>query len=251
MDHPTTPFVDKKSPIPAYHQIAQDMIDRIMQGEWDIGEKMPPEAALAAEYNVSRVTLRQSMAHLEARGIIQRYQGKGAYVSSSPKPFVEDLNFPSLDAHKTTRNDTRLIALTQLEGPARYASRCLGVSQEVPLVFLQRLFLRKGTILGLNNVWFPAALVPDLVEKGLLEDSISKTLRVRYQHAIQRIENTVEAAHLSVRDAQLLNASPDVPVLKILSVHYLASGQAVEFSSTTWLGDLSRFQFIVEADRDK
>ena len=49
-------LLDRTSPLPAYQQIANDIILRISQKEWNIDDKLPTEAELAAEYAVSRVT---------------------------------------------------------------------------------------------------------------------------------------------------------------------------------------------------
>lgn len=54
---------------PVYFQIATDIKKRIMRHEWNINEKLPTEVELAEQYNVSRITLRQSIAELEKDGI--------------------------------------------------------------------------------------------------------------------------------------------------------------------------------------
>lgn len=58
-------LLDRKSPIPVYHQIASDIIDRISLGEWEIGEQLPSTAVLLAEYSVSPLTLRSALQYLE------------------------------------------------------------------------------------------------------------------------------------------------------------------------------------------
>ena len=72
-------LLDRTSPLPAYQQISNDIILRISQKEWNIEDKLPTEAELAAEYGVSRVTLRQAMAQLERDGIICKFQGKRGF----------------------------------------------------------------------------------------------------------------------------------------------------------------------------
>ena len=46
------------------------------------GDQLPPEGELAARFGVSRVVLREAMKALEARGLVQRRQGKPAVVAS-------------------------------------------------------------------------------------------------------------------------------------------------------------------------
>ena len=64
--------VDKTSPVPVYHQISDDLISRIIAGEWLPGDRLPSELEFTEAYQVSRVTLRQALAELERQGIISR-----------------------------------------------------------------------------------------------------------------------------------------------------------------------------------
>jgi 5-formyltetrahydrofolate cyclo-ligase len=73
--------IDRDSPIPAYYQIMLDLRDRITRGEWRAGSKLPTEPELAAEYSVSRMTLRQAMAELVKDGLLDRHPGAGTFVT--------------------------------------------------------------------------------------------------------------------------------------------------------------------------
>ncbi len=56
--------------------------DRIFSGEYELGERLPPEAVLAKELGVSRATIRTSLGRLEAEGVITRRHGDGTYLNS-------------------------------------------------------------------------------------------------------------------------------------------------------------------------
>lgn len=55
----------------------------IMNGELEVGSKLPPERILADSMGVSRVTLRQALHELEVRGLIDRRPGRGTIVLSA------------------------------------------------------------------------------------------------------------------------------------------------------------------------
>ena len=74
-------MVDRASPIPAYYQIAVDIHQRISDGEWRAGDKLPPEITLAQEYQVSRMTLRKALGQLADEGILDRRPGDGTFVN--------------------------------------------------------------------------------------------------------------------------------------------------------------------------
>lgn len=182
MDNKCRNIIDKSSPIPAYHQIASDLIARITAGEWKIGDKLPPETELVKEYSVSRVTMRQALSELEGRGLINRIQGKGSFLTTHPTPFIEDLGFPSPRAKekKLKPDEIRILEWKFIKSAPLNVQQMFGLGQDQSLVFLSRVFLCKGKPIGLNCIWFPAEMVPDIIAKGLQNKSVSGTLSKLY-----------------------------------------------------------------------
>src|ERR671928_112789 len=52
----------------------------IAGGELPPGTKLPAHTALAQQYGVAPLTMRQVLAQLEARGLVSREQGRGTFV---------------------------------------------------------------------------------------------------------------------------------------------------------------------------
>jgi GntR family transcriptional repressor for pyruvate dehydrogenase complex len=57
---------------PAYERLAATMRDSILAGDSPEGQRLPSEAALATQYNVSRSTVREALRVLEQTGFLQR-----------------------------------------------------------------------------------------------------------------------------------------------------------------------------------
>ena len=53
----------------------------ILEGSLIAGQKLPPERELAVQFNVSRPSLREAIQKLEAKGLVNRRQGGGTFVS--------------------------------------------------------------------------------------------------------------------------------------------------------------------------
>ena len=58
---------------------------KIQNGEWESGEKLPSERYLMLHLGISRFSLREGLARLSALGIISIKQGKGAFLCSDVK----------------------------------------------------------------------------------------------------------------------------------------------------------------------
>lgn len=53
----------------------------ILEGSLKAGQKLPPERELAKQFDVSRPSLREAIQKLEAKGLVNRRQGGGTFVS--------------------------------------------------------------------------------------------------------------------------------------------------------------------------
>lgn len=186
-------LLDRTSPLPAYQQIANDIVLRISQQEWQIDDKLPSEAELAADYGVSRVTLRQAMGQLEQEGIIARFQGKGAFVTNNPRQLVQELTFPSLDSTNKRSVKSKVLLMEQVTAPNPTVEKGLKVTKATPLLYIQRLFYHSDRPSGINHIWFKAADVPGLTTGTLLDGSVSKTLKLTYHYEIASTKTTSNA----------------------------------------------------------
>lgn len=63
-----------------YATIAAALRQRILEGEFAVGDRMPAERLLAAEYAVSRPTIREALFALEIDGLVEVRIGSGVYV---------------------------------------------------------------------------------------------------------------------------------------------------------------------------
>ena len=67
-------------------QALDQLRQRITQGKWAIGERLPTEPELSAELGISRNTVREAMRVLAFSGLIEVRQGDGSYLRSMTDP---------------------------------------------------------------------------------------------------------------------------------------------------------------------
>ena len=240
-------FVDRESPIPAYYQIALDIRNRIFKQEWEVGQRISPETALAEEYGVSRVTMRQALAELVKDGILERRQGSGTYVSQDPIPLIHDLSLPHILAGRLRQRglvtSSSIIEAQTFPDPLLQVQEALQISAITPIVYLKRILLIGNKPAALNRSWFDSALCPGITEQELIDHSLSKTLQDRYGLVPAYADNWLEVIRGSKETADLLDSVLDMPMMLLRSVSYLSNGKPLEYSITEWLGDRIRFNF--------
>src|ERR1700685_4301494 len=63
-----------------YRRIVDDLREGVLSGRLEPDTQLPSENELAADYGVSRPTVRRALARLRAEGLIVTNQGRGAFV---------------------------------------------------------------------------------------------------------------------------------------------------------------------------
>ncbi|WP_327047317.1 GntR family transcriptional regulator [Microbispora sp. NBC_01189] len=72
--------IDLLGPEPIYRQIAAVIAQRIEDGTYGPRRAIPSEAALCAEFDVSRNTVRAALRVLAEQGLIVSVMGRGTFV---------------------------------------------------------------------------------------------------------------------------------------------------------------------------
>ena len=71
------------SSTPMYAQIMEQIVAKVMAGEWKAGDPLPSIRELAGDSRVSVITVKRAYMELERAGVIVTWQGKGSFVADS------------------------------------------------------------------------------------------------------------------------------------------------------------------------
>ena len=72
-----------KSPVPLYHRVYVLLRERIINGIYRPGDKLPSEPALMHAFGVSRITIKRALNDLAAQGLLERSRGRGTTVTQA------------------------------------------------------------------------------------------------------------------------------------------------------------------------
>ncbi len=236
------------SAVPAYAQIEDQLATRIESGELREGERLPPERDLADGLGVSRMTVRQALASLAARGLVERGVGRGTFVARVK--LDHDLGrvagFSELMARQGLEAGAKLISASECPAPDPVAA-ALGIAAGAPVYRIQRLRFGGGVPLAIEDSWIPAAPFPGLLELGLTR-SLYALMRDLFGlepvRAVERLEPVVARPH----EAAALEVAPGSPLMLVERTAYAADGTAVELAHDRHRGDRASFVIEVAAD---
>ncbi len=72
-----------------YARVGHSLRNRIQQGDWPPGAQLPTIPALAKEYGVALVTIRQALQQLSADKLIESTRGRGTFVREDVRPAAQ------------------------------------------------------------------------------------------------------------------------------------------------------------------
>jgi GntR family transcriptional regulator len=244
--------IDFSSPIPYYLQLIQALKNKIQNGEWKTGDKLPGEFELCETYGVSRTVVRQALRELELDGLITRKKGKGTFISG-PKineslvqkltGFFEDM----VSRGHTPRS--QVLHHDVIPAKAKIAD-FLQLEPSDLVHMIERLRSVDDYPIVLVTTYIPHALCPTLMKYDLNQDSLYTILENEFNLEISHGTRSVEAVAATEREAQLLNIPVGSPLILLNSVSYLADGTPLEYYHAVHRGDRSRFVVELVRKRD-
>ena len=223
--------IDRLSPVPLYHQLAEQLSHAITVGELQPGDPFENEIAVAERLQVSRPTVRRAIQELVDQGLLVRRRGLGTTVANSKVHRKFELT-SLYDDLLRDRREPRTTVLKHEIGTNERAASALDLPADTPLLSLTRVRYAGETPLALMRNWLPPAL-SDLTREDLETQGLYAALRdrgvkpvVAQQSIGARMPTTLERRHLEIRGSQ--------PVLTMTRMAFDSGGKSVEFGDHSY-----------------
>src|SRR5262249_7744767 len=158
-------------PLPLYHQLEQDLVERITGGEFEPGAALPTEERICEQYGVSRITVRRALESLFAQGLIVRRRGVGSFVAERKRGVRSVHLSGSLDDFLATAGalEVEVISLAPIDPPDD-VREALELSPETAQVArLELTSSLEGAAVIYSEIYFPleAGVVPADIVPGV------------------------------------------------------------------------------------
>ncbi|MER5630444.1 GntR family transcriptional regulator [Streptomyces nitrosporeus] len=233
--------VDRTSPVPLYHQLAQQLQAAIEQGRLAPGSLLGNELELAARLGLSRPTVRQAIQSLVDKGLMVRRRGVGTQVVHSRirRPLELSSLYDDLDA-ADRRPETRVLRNTVEPASAEVAAALhVATGSEVHLV--ERLRYAHGEPMALLRNHLPPGLL-DLGTVALEATGLYRMMRASGL-TLHSARQAVGARTATGEEAALLAEPAGAPLLTMERTTFDDGGRAVEFGSHVYRASRYAFEF--------
>ncbi|MFG2459414.1 GntR family transcriptional regulator [Streptomyces sp. NPDC048523] len=217
---------------PKYVRLAQTIQQRIEDGTYPPGTKVPSENQLVQAFGMSRPTVVRALELLKRDGWIESRQGYGTIVRGRPVDVEQqERRGREVLERDESRTPGRLVLVDQVPVPARVAS-VLGLPKRAKVLMRRFLVEVDSEAVELASSYFPAGLVEGTELGGSeplgvgVREHLEGRKKVRFDHVTERVSARMPDAG----EAELLGLPDGVPVLSVLVVARDASGQALQVS---------------------
>ncbi|MFQ6171047.1 GntR family transcriptional regulator [Oryzobacter sp. R7] len=235
--------IDRGSPVPLYHQLAEQLTAAVENGTLRPGDPFENELALADRLDLSRPTVRRAIAELVARGLLVRRRGVGTTVASQVIHRRDELTSLYDDmVRKGQQPRTEVLSFDSGVTDAA-AAEALGLPPDTPLVSVERLRSVGKVPTALMHNWLPPQFA-DLTAADLEDGSLYGLLRARGVRPVIA-HQSIGARRPVARERRLLGLGAGDPLLTMSRRAYAADGSAVEYGDHCYRYDQYTFDVTV------
>jgi len=236
------PDLAEASDVPSHARIEQWLAGAIGNGRLATGDKLPSESDLAATLGVSRMTLRQALAALESRGLVQRKRGRagGTFVA---RPRIEcDLTglpgFTEQMRRAHVRAGARIVRCGVINAPRKVAEM-LDLKRGAKVYEIVRVRLANREPLALEETYLSVAHFPGLLDHRLTT-SLYSLMRRRYDLTPHYAREWLEPVIATEEQAGLLGIEPGSALMLVTRTSYTDSGLPIEHAFDRYRADRTR-----------
>ncbi len=228
------PVVELNADSVKHEQVRLHLLDMI--AGMAVGDQLPPERELAAQFGVSRVTFRQAVSSLAQSGHVVRRQGAGTFVADPTiSKRAEFVGFSEEMAARGLTASSRLVSVEKRAAGGLVGGQ-LGLSPAELVYHVERVRLANGVPICLESVDLPAATVPRL-EGHDLEGSLYTILVEAYGIELSEADQVIKPIVVDEVQAAALGVPPFSAALLVERLGLDAQRRPVERAVSVYRGD--------------
>ncbi|TDD54688.1 GntR family transcriptional regulator [Kribbella antibiotica] len=226
--------------VPLHYVVKTRLVELIEQlGE---GSGLPPERVLAKDFGVSRWTMRQAIRELIADGRLRARQGQGTFVATpkivQPLALVSYTEALRAQGHVPARE---VVKFDEIPADDVLAEQ-LAIAPGDPVFELERVLFADEQPIGLETTYLSVARFPTLREVLDATGSLYRCLTGQFGVQFGEGEELVETVIASPREAELLKATQQLPMLLLHRQTRDTDGRTIEVVRSLYRGDRVGFR---------
>jgi GntR family transcriptional regulator len=230
---------------PIYMQVAESL-SAVITARQGSPFALPSEGDLSREFGVSRVTIRQALKLLEARGAIYSEQGRGYFTTTARMTGVSGFHSFTAEVQRLggSAGSTLLAYATEVPLPEAFRNHLQEAGSET-CIALCRLRSIDGRPVAIEEVYLPMAMFPAARREMFAEGSLYDRMAQDWGIVPAWADALFEPLSATDGEARHLQIAPGAPVLAVWRVTATETDQVCEYVRSIYRGD----GFMLHIDR--
>lgn len=213
-----------------YKNIANEIINDIINGKYNETKKLPKEEDFIAYYNVSRTTIRKAIGIVAMKGYVYPVQGSGIFIRETAlKNYLSLENLRGLTRDCPNENVSGEVIELKIIPADEELSNKMKCEIGTNIYFLKRLRTKNNEPFTIEYSYFNKDIIPylnDDIAKKSIYGYIINDLKLSIGFA----DKIIYSEKLNKIDASLLELDENDPSLVIENTVFLTNGSIFEVS---------------------
>jgi GntR family transcriptional regulator len=230
----------------AHTRVSEHLRSLLTEGQGNPHSRLPTEADLAAQFQVSRQTVRRAYAELVGEGLVERVAGKGSFPATGQRVLmsvqsVEDTVIPAQG------REVQIVAPLTMVSNTSAATKLGLIDDVVGYVVYRHLFRR--VCFGVTRVYLPPKVADALSEVEFIhkEGSFANEFVIglldrRLQQRIAIAKQVISAIAAPESIAALVQCPVNHPLLKIEFLYFDSDARPVQFNVNFYNSNLYEYR---------
>ncbi|MBE3557878.1 MAG: GntR family transcriptional regulator [Ktedonobacteraceae bacterium] len=239
-------------------EVIKELSQRITQGYYVAGQRLPAERELAEELNVSRVTIRTALLRLQAEnlldivprgGVFVRATGTKALIASGPE-LKQSGSFIRAMQQQGRQTLVRFIEPSSVISAGNEIGAKMNVGSDTLVLRRYRIHLVDRIPYRILDSYYLASLLGDLLGKDEGYIPLFKWLRERTGIRAARAKEHLSCRMPSAEEASLLNISRGQPIVDMDRWVWGDDGTLFEYTHIVANGALHEFSYSYDLNEE-
>lgn len=199
-------MLEKNSPIPLYHQLAEKVREEIEDGKWPINTLIPSEIELCRQYEISRGTVRQAISELIKSSLVYRKQGQGTFVAKPGLVWpVSSFYYLHKETEKNRVEPSRKVIEKKIIFPDEFIRKNMNLTEGIKVYKIAFIVFDNQEPIALEVSHLIGKLFPRLEKQNLATIAPYEVLMEKYKIKITRVTEAFEPILINKNSSKKLN----------------------------------------------
>lgn len=222
--------------MPKYKEIALALKERIVEGKYQEGSKLPEQESLAREFKTSRVTIRKAIQLLIDEGLLYTRRGSGTFIRSNIRQDNENVtqvnNVFGTSSQENTNVTSKIIRF-DVRFPTDYEIEALNLTKFDPVYDIERVRYVNEQARSIEMSIMPLKYIKDLNEE-ILKGSIYNYIREELGYVISAAQRVIIASKADELDSKEFGIKVGEPILETNQIVFFDNGTPFDLSKTRY-----------------